>query len=125
LANKAVQLIADKAAPADLRVVCPTKTDVRTRTMAEKHILSVEFDFPGGLAEYVAFSSKQSLSDADLVVFKPSIADMYGYGVETYNGKPAYPRIVLLVSSRPQRIGGVKSLTPYPPERPSSCSFAR
>lgn len=57
--------------------------------MAEKEILSVEFDFPGGLAEYVAFSSKQSLSDADLVVFKPSIADMYGYGVETYKGKPS------------------------------------
>jgi hypothetical protein len=57
--------------------------------MAEKEILSVEFDFPGGLVEYVDFSSMQSLSDADLVVFKPSMTDMHGYGSEKYKGKPS------------------------------------
>lgn len=57
--------------------------------MAEKEILSVEFDFPGGLAEYIDFSSRQSLSDADLVVFKPSMTGMHGYGVETHKGRPS------------------------------------
>ncbi len=57
--------------------------------MAEKEILSVEFDFPGGLAEYVSFSSMQSLSDADLVVFKPSMTGMRGYAAEMYRGRPS------------------------------------
>jgi len=57
--------------------------------MADTQILSIEFDFPGGLAEYVHFSSKKSLSDADVVVFKPNIAGMLGYGGKTYKGKPS------------------------------------
>jgi hypothetical protein len=57
--------------------------------MAEKYILSVEFDFPGGLAEYVDSSSRQCLSDADLVVFNPSMTDIHGEFIEMYKGKPS------------------------------------
>ncbi len=64
-----------------------------------KQILSVGYDVPGGLVEYVALDTTQFLRDADIIVFEPGLA-LRKYSVEsTYEGKPstalraaAYPR---------------------------------
>ncbi len=51
----------------------------------EKKILSVEFDFPGNLGEYVPVDEARSLSDADIVVIQPHLNH---YSSKTYLGKP-------------------------------------
>lgn len=52
-----------------------------------KKILSVGFEFPGNAAEYVPLTSDRSLLDADIIVFKPSMASHYTSS-ETRQGKP-------------------------------------
>lgn len=60
--------------------------------MAEKNIFSIEFTFPGNKAEYVSFTSDQSLLDADIIVFNPTIP--IGYDIDwnnsSYQGKTLY-----------------------------------
>ncbi len=56
--------------------------------MAKHHILSVNFDFPGDEAEYVDFGSNQSLLDADIVVFQPSLGEVKSTYVQ--NGLPLW-----------------------------------
>ena len=51
-----------------------------------KRIFVVGFDLPGGEFEYVPFASDQSLLDADIVLYEPSLGAYPAY--ETYNGKP-------------------------------------
>ena len=52
-----------------------------------KNILTVACEIPGGLGEYVEFNSRNSLLDADFVLFCPNIGN-YGYSGEDYQGKP-------------------------------------
>ena len=55
--------------------------------MAQKRILSVGFNFPGGEVERVYLDSDQSLLDADIVVFRPG----FGYHpLESHQGKPLF-----------------------------------
>ena len=42
-----------------------------------KKIISVGFEIPGNVAEYVSLRSNRSLLDADIVVFQPSIKGEY------------------------------------------------
>lgn len=54
-----------------------------------KKILSIGFEFPGGVAEYVPFLFDQSLLDADIVIFEPDISPHFSsYYGEKYKGKP-------------------------------------
>jgi hypothetical protein len=66
-----------------------------------KQILSVGYDFPGGVVDYVELDSTQSLLDADIIVFEPGLGE---YSVEsTYNGKPSlYDRDSFKVKERVQ-----------------------
>ena len=60
--------------------------------MVNKIIFSVEFDIPSIPDNYVSFDSKQSLLDADIIVFRPHISGDYsldGFN-GSYNGKPCY-----------------------------------
>ena len=57
--------------------------------MSKKKIFSVEYNFPGGLAEYIPFDSDQSLFDCDIVIYNPSIKSFSAYSYEKYNGKPS------------------------------------
>src|SRR5438105_14510756 len=50
-----------------------------------KRIFVVGFDLPGDEFEYVAFNSDQSLLDADIVVYEPSLGGYRGF--EEYNGR--------------------------------------
>jgi hypothetical protein len=52
-----------------------------------KKIISVGFEIPGNVAEYVSLRSNRSLLDADIVVFKPSMAGVY-YTSRYLQGKP-------------------------------------
>ncbi len=54
--------------------------------MAKKRIFSIGFSFPGDSAEYVDFSSDQSLLDADIIVYAPSLGDYDSS--EFFEGKP-------------------------------------
>ena len=53
-----------------------------------KSIVSVGFEIPGHTDKYLPLSSDQSLLDYDIIVFTPDISEMFGYGVERYQGKP-------------------------------------
>lgn len=52
-----------------------------------KKIISVGFEIPGGVAEYVPLRSNRSLLDADIVVFTPRISSEY-YTSSYHQGKP-------------------------------------
>jgi hypothetical protein len=52
-----------------------------------KRILSVGFEFPGGVVEYVPIKSGRSLLDADIIVFAPKMEHEY-YSYDNYQGKP-------------------------------------
>ncbi len=54
--------------------------------MAKHRIFTVGFELPGDEFEYVQFDSDQTLLDADIVLFKPSLGDCYS--TENYSGKP-------------------------------------
>jgi len=51
-----------------------------------KNILSVGFRFPGNFAEYVSLSSRRSLLDAHLIVFRPSV-EPFAWVQDHYQGK--------------------------------------
>jgi len=55
--------------------------------MANRKILSLNFQLPGNEDEYVSVRSDRSLLDADIIVVEPSICDNY-YSIETHQGKP-------------------------------------
>lgn len=57
--------------------------------MANKSIISVDCEIPGGLSEFVEFESSSSLLDADIILFTPSITS-FGFSYETYLGKPSF-----------------------------------
>ena len=52
-----------------------------------KKILSVGFEFPGNVAEYVPLKSDRSLLDADIIVFQPKMQSQYS-SFDAYQGKP-------------------------------------
>lgn len=54
--------------------------------MTKKKIFSIGFDFPGNAAEGFPLTSKQSLLDADIIIFEPNI-DYYPSSRD-YKGKP-------------------------------------
>ena len=54
--------------------------------MAKHRIFTVGFELPGDEFEDVEFSSDQTLLDADIVLFKPTLGDYDSY--EDYNGRP-------------------------------------
>jgi len=52
-----------------------------------KKVISVGFEIPGGVAEYIPLRSNRSLLDADIVVFSPQVSG--GYYISHYHqGKP-------------------------------------
>lgn len=51
-----------------------------------KKVLSVGYDFPGNVVETLNFKSKQSLLDADIILFMPTLLDYFGES-STFNGK--------------------------------------
>ena|SRR5712692_353020 len=53
--------------------------------MAKRRIFTVGFTLPGDEFEYVAFDSDQTLLDADIILFEPTLGDHYGS--EMYNGR--------------------------------------
>jgi hypothetical protein len=53
--------------------------------MAKRRIFAVGFDLPGDEFEYIRFDSDQTLLDADIVLFQPTLGDHYG--METFNGR--------------------------------------
>jgi len=55
-----------------------------------KRIFVVGFDLPGDEFEYVEFNSDQSLLDADIVLYEPSLGGYQGF--EEYNGRPLLTR---------------------------------
>lgn len=54
--------------------------------MAKHRIFTVGFDLPGDEFEYVEFSSDQTLLDADIVLFEPTLGGYSSY--KYYNGRP-------------------------------------
>lgn len=54
--------------------------------MAKKKIFSVGYIFPGGQVEQVSYDSDQTLLDADIVIFQPTIEPHTSY--DEYQGKP-------------------------------------
>lgn len=52
-----------------------------------KKIISVGFEIPGDVAEYISLRSNRSLLDADIVVFSPQMGSEY-YITRQYKGKP-------------------------------------
>ena len=54
--------------------------------MAKHRIFTVGFELPGDEFEYVNFSSDQTLLDADIVLFKPTLGDYSSY--DHYKGRP-------------------------------------
>lgn len=50
-------------------------------------IFSVGYLFPGGDIEVLPFESKQSLLDADVIVFEPTLGHIWS--TDTYQGKPS------------------------------------
>jgi hypothetical protein len=54
-----------------------------------RRILSVGYDFPGGIVEHVKLKSEQSLLDADIIFFEPGLA-LGRYDADSeYKGKPS------------------------------------
>jgi hypothetical protein len=56
--------------------------------MSKKTIASVECEIPGGLSEFIAFDSRASLLDWDIILFNPSITE-YTFAPSRYQGKPS------------------------------------
>lgn len=54
--------------------------------MAQKKILAVGFECPGGEIEYLPADSDRSLLDADIIIFQPGIPQGH-FSYESYNGK--------------------------------------
>ncbi len=50
-------------------------------------IFAVGFDLPGDEFECINFDSDQTLLDADIILFEPTLGGYDGYGDEQYNGK--------------------------------------
>lgn len=55
-----------------------------------KTVFTVGVEIPGHVGEYVRFNSDTSLLDADIVVFRPDMSDVYDYSGESYKGKRCY-----------------------------------
>lgn len=55
--------------------------------MAKKRFFCVGFELPGDDFEYVKFNSDQTLLDADIILFEPSLGDYRAEG-DYYNGRP-------------------------------------
>jgi len=53
--------------------------------MSKKRIFTVGFDLPGDDLEYIPIDSDQTLLDADIILFEPSLP--YSYSDGSYNGK--------------------------------------
>lgn len=53
-----------------------------------KTIASVDCEIPGGLSEFIAFDSRASLLDWDIIIFNPSITE-FTFAPSTYQGKPS------------------------------------
>jgi hypothetical protein len=53
--------------------------------MAKRRIFTVGFDLPGEEFEYIQFSSDQTLLDADIILFEPTLGNYYSS--DSYNGK--------------------------------------
>ena len=54
--------------------------------MAKNRIFTIGFELPGDVFEYVEFNSDQTLLDANIVLFEPTLGNYSSY--ESYNGKP-------------------------------------
>ncbi|MDD5327867.1 MAG: hypothetical protein PHY02_08660 [Phycisphaerae bacterium] len=54
--------------------------------MAKKRIFTVGFELPSSDFEYVRFDSDQTLLDADIILFEPTLGNYNSY--KSYNGKP-------------------------------------
>lgn len=54
--------------------------------MAKRRIFTVGFELPGDEFEYVQFGSDQTLLDADIILFEPTLGD--STSIESYSGKP-------------------------------------
>ena len=52
----------------------------------KKNVLSVGYDFPGNVVKTLNFKSKQSLLDADIILFMPTLSD-YSCEYSNFNGK--------------------------------------
>ena len=52
-----------------------------------KSLISIGFEIPGHPDKSLSLSSDQSLLDYDIIIFRPDISEMYGYGAEPYQGK--------------------------------------
>ncbi len=50
-------------------------------------IFAVGFELPGDEFEYIDFGSDQTLLDADIVLFEPTLGDYSSYSGEFHNGK--------------------------------------
>src|SRR6266850_6081312 len=53
--------------------------------MANRKIITVNFEIPRGFGEYLPLESDKSLLDADIIIFEPGIPSNHGY--ESYQGK--------------------------------------
>ena len=53
--------------------------------MGKKRIFTVGFELPGDDFEYIPFYSDQTLLDADIVLFEPTLGDYES--VESYSGR--------------------------------------
>lgn len=55
--------------------------------MTKKRIFTVGFELPGAEFEYIEFGSDQTLLDADIILFEPSLGEFdFEYGAQ-YAGK--------------------------------------
>ena len=52
-----------------------------------KTILTVGMQLAGDAVRYEPFSSSASLLDWDIILFRPTIPDVWRYGAEAYQGK--------------------------------------
>jgi len=57
--------------------------------MNKKNFISVGFEFPGDCSDYYDFDSENSLLDADIIVFLPTISSFLSYTNSQYLGKPS------------------------------------
>src|SRR3989304_4043353 len=55
-----------------------------------KTVFTVGIEFPGNVGEYVRFNSDTSLLDADIIVFRPNMSDVYDFSDQSYQGKRCY-----------------------------------
>jgi len=56
--------------------------------MSKKSVASVDCEIPGSLSEFIAFDSRRSLLDWDIILFNPSITE-YTFSHSRYQGKPS------------------------------------